>query len=188
MSDDKTVIFDVSGGVGEVVGDVPRARLVCLDPQLLPEESQAAASIELVSDAKTVGRQEANDVVIRATGISKSHAKFVFEGGNWTVEDMGSTNGVFINDARTQKGAISAGDTVKIAKIPYQFVMVRPDIKGVVDKDGPVHDESAPAEGPEVDPDMTVSQKTMFVGSNLQAAAVLLEASARARECRRRRG
>ncbi len=178
MSDEQSVTFDISGGAADSAGDIPHARLVCLDPDLLPEESKSAAAIELVSDAKTVGRQDANDIVIRATGISKTHAKFSFEGGAWQIEDMGSTNGVFINDARTQKGAMSAGDTVKVAKIPYQFVLVKPEVKGLVDKDGTVHEEPAAAAVPDFDPDMTVSQKTMFVGSNLQAAAVLLEASA----------
>ena len=52
-----------------------------------------------------------------ATGGSQHHAKLSARDGTWLLEDLGSTNGTFVNDHRvTAPVEVHAGDVVKIGK------------------------------------------------------------------------
>ncbi len=62
----------------------------------------------------TVGRDEANDLRLDGLQISKRHARFVLSGDTVTVEDVGSTNGVFVNGERVTKRQIGPQDSVQI--------------------------------------------------------------------------
>ena len=47
-----------------------------------------------------VGRDVTNDLVISEEKVSRRHARLYSEGDQFVVEDLGSTNGTFINGAR----------------------------------------------------------------------------------------
>jgi len=47
-----------------------------------------------------VGRDVTNDLVISEEKVSRRHARLYTEGDQYVVEDLGSTNGTFINGAR----------------------------------------------------------------------------------------
>ena len=62
-----------------------------------------------------VGRQAGNEVLLDETGVSRQHARLIFHNGALWVQDMGSRNGVFVNDARVQAHRqISPGDKIRI--------------------------------------------------------------------------
>ncbi len=46
-----------------------------------------------------VGREDDNDVVVRHPAVSRYHAEIARQGNYWTVRDLGSDNGTFINPA-----------------------------------------------------------------------------------------
>jgi ABC-type multidrug transport system ATPase subunit/pSer/pThr/pTyr-binding forkhead associated (FHA) protein len=63
----------------------------------------------------TVGRAEGNDLRLDGLLISNRHARFRSAGGVVTVEDLDSTNGVYVNGARVAgRRALAAGDVVQI--------------------------------------------------------------------------
>lgn len=62
----------------------------------------------------TIGRDESNDIRIDGLQISKHHAKLRLSAGEVFIEDSGSTNGVFVNGARTSRQAVRPGDNVQI--------------------------------------------------------------------------
>ncbi len=47
-----------------------------------------------------VGRDVTNDLVVSDEKVSRRHARLYSEGDQYVVEDLGSTNGTFINGAR----------------------------------------------------------------------------------------
>jgi hypothetical protein len=51
-------------------------------------------------DMISVGRASNHDITFRVSSISKLHATFVREGEVWTLADMRSTNGSFLNNER----------------------------------------------------------------------------------------
>jgi len=45
----------------------------------------------------TLGRSSQNDFVLTDEKVSRTHARILFDGSNFYVEDLGSKNGTFVN-------------------------------------------------------------------------------------------
>jgi pSer/pThr/pTyr-binding forkhead associated (FHA) protein len=64
-----------------------------------------------------VGRSEDCDVRLSDTYASSHHARLYDRDGVWYVEDLGSTNGTYLNQRRlTGPAEVRAGDRVKIGR------------------------------------------------------------------------
>ncbi len=55
---------------------------------------------ELKQDEITIGRDIGNTIVINDAEISRRHARMVMQAGSYVLEDLGSTNGTFVNGQR----------------------------------------------------------------------------------------
>ena len=54
--------------------------------------------------------------------MSRRHARIVVSAGTATLEDLGSTNGTFVNDAAIQSAtALKDGDVVTLGKAVMKF-------------------------------------------------------------------
>lgn len=62
-----------------------------------------------------VGRTPDNDLTIDHPLVSKHHARFERSGSRWTVTDLGSTNGTYVNGRRvTAPASLTLGDVVDL--------------------------------------------------------------------------
>lgn len=65
----------------------------------------------------TLGRDSSNEVVVNDPEVSRKHARLTFQGGTWVIEDLGSTNGTFVNEARLSgPHALRLGDVVGLGE------------------------------------------------------------------------
>lgn len=62
----------------------------------------------------TIGRNQENTICLGNHFVSLYHAKLTFFNGVWTISDMGSTNGTFVNDYRISTKQLNPGDIVFI--------------------------------------------------------------------------
>jgi hypothetical protein len=74
----------------------------------------------------TVGRLPDNDIVIDYPAVSGHHCKLSLVGDGYFVEDLGSTNGVFVNANKTLKSGLKNNDVIGIVKHAIKFVDERP--------------------------------------------------------------
>ena len=58
------------------------------------------AAYTLEGDQITIGRDSTNGIAINDAEISRRHARLTFQGGKYILEDLGSTNGTFVNGQR----------------------------------------------------------------------------------------
>ena len=64
-----------------------------------------------------IGRAEACQLRLSDTYVSSFHARIFDRDGSWFVEDLGSTNGTYLNQRRiTSPTELQAGDRVKVGK------------------------------------------------------------------------
>ena len=61
-----------------------------------------------------VGRSPDNEIYIKSKFVSRHHAQFVIDESGCTVEDLNSTNGVYIGESRVKKYLLKNGDVVTI--------------------------------------------------------------------------
>ena len=73
--------------------------------------------VELRGNAITIGRSERMNIPVDDVFASEEHAVLNVDGEGWSVRDLGSTNGTYLNGAKvTQATPISAGDQLRIGK------------------------------------------------------------------------
>jgi predicted component of type VI protein secretion system len=70
----------------------------------------------------TVGRLSDNDIVIDYPAVSGHHCKLSLIGDSYFVEDLGSTNGVFVNANKTLKSGLKNNDVIGIVKHAIKFI------------------------------------------------------------------
>lgn len=69
--------------------------------QLIMRQGPTPGAIfSLEGDQLTVGRDSTNEVAINDAEVSRRHARLTFQGGKYVLEDLGSTNGTFVNGQR----------------------------------------------------------------------------------------
>lgn len=68
----------------------------------------------------TVGRR--GDIVLRDMSVSREHAVLTWNGDAWTVTDVGSRNGTFVNGVSVQRKFIVPGDVVQFGRVELKLV------------------------------------------------------------------
>lgn len=71
----------------------------------------------------TIGRGPDNTIVVDMDNVSRAHCKIYSGSGGHYIEDMGSTNGTFVNDGEVaQRKKLMNGDFVKIGGTIFKFI------------------------------------------------------------------
>ncbi|MDB4964456.1 MAG: Forkhead-associated protein [Myxococcales bacterium] len=80
------------------------------------------ASVDIAPDGCFLGRGA--DCAVRTDDamVSRKNCKISFAGGRWSVEDLGSSNGTFVNEVRVQKQALNHADVVRCGTLQVRFV------------------------------------------------------------------
>lgn len=69
----------------------------------------------LTGDLVTIGRYTGNTIIIPDEQVSRHHARLTKTTGGYTIEDLGSSNGLFVNSARVVRPVLlSSGDLVRL--------------------------------------------------------------------------
>ncbi|WP_368622148.1 FHA domain-containing protein [Paraburkholderia sp. BR13444] len=69
-----------------------------------------------------IGADEANDLIVRDDYVSRKHATIRFESGTLYLNDLGSSNGTFLNGARVkQVMTLSPGDQIRFGHTTWEL-------------------------------------------------------------------
>jgi len=69
----------------------------------------------------TIGRRRGCDLVLSDPQASRTHARISAQDGAFVLEDLGSTNGTFVNDQRVQRQVLRPGDEIQIGQTRLRF-------------------------------------------------------------------
>ena len=79
--------------------------------------------IPLISKAVTLGRTQDCEIVVNSSEASRKHARISLDDGKLTLEDLGSTNGTFLNGRQLRKAeALGGGDIIVIGQVRYLVI------------------------------------------------------------------
>jgi pSer/pThr/pTyr-binding forkhead associated (FHA) protein/Flp pilus assembly protein TadD len=130
-----------------------------------------------INDSKpriTVGRKDDNDFCIPAKNVSSYHAVIQYENGRVFVEDLNSTNGIFINNRKVKdRSELLHGDKLSFATIEFivEFDLpsvsidsnqeAEPDVEsnGTVILDSTEVPDYANLQGTDMEPQVNLEQK-----------------------------
>ena len=77
---------------------------------------------ELKPGANSIGRTKANDIFVLHKSLSRQHARVSFAEGKWTVEDLGSKNGTFVDGVRVHGRELKNAHYIKCGDVVFSFV------------------------------------------------------------------
>jgi len=69
-----------------------------------------------------IGRSSRSELPIDQESISRHHARITFDGHRHVIEDLGSTNGTFVNDVNVKRQALKDGDQIKIGRSILKYM------------------------------------------------------------------
>jgi pSer/pThr/pTyr-binding forkhead associated (FHA) protein len=76
-----------------------------------------------VERAVTIGRSPDCDVVLNDTYLSSRHARVANDGGDLSIEDLGSTNGTYVNQELIKgRVQLDRGDIVQVGGVLFEVV------------------------------------------------------------------
>jgi diguanylate cyclase (GGDEF)-like protein len=114
MSDDKT----------------RKASLDELKKQAGPEESflieihgpSLGKNYPVTDEMITIGRDATATIQIDQENVSRTHCKLETANGTTHIEDLGSTNGTYLNDVPIQRERLRHGDLIKVGGVVFKFI------------------------------------------------------------------
>ena len=127
-------------------GNAPVGRLeVLLHDQLVGE-------FVLPAGRAIIGRTTDNDVQIRSKFVSRHHAQIVSDRTQSVVEDLNSTNGVFIRSQRVKHHALADGDIIQLGehKLLYRDMRTLPGMRDAEAEELPDFEEDGQGEAGEL--------------------------------------
>jgi len=81
------------------------------------DASGSRVSTHRLSGTLEIGRESGCQIRPEDTYISQQHARIFERNGSWVVEDLGSTNGTYLNQQKvTVPSQISPGDRIRVGK------------------------------------------------------------------------
>ena len=87
--------------------------------------------IPLLKRTLMIGRRESCDIVLRFANVSAHHCQLTLNSGYWYIKDLGSRNGVKVNDIKVEEKRLDPGDILAVAKHSYEVQYAPLDVGAV---------------------------------------------------------
>ncbi len=108
-----------SGGAGEKRRAGPTVGwIVALNGQHKGEDFRLKAGKNVIGTAADA------DIVLTDKKVSRKHCTIRYEGGEFQIADLDSSNGTFVNEERTQKHDLIDNDLLRLGDIQFKFKSV----------------------------------------------------------------
>ena len=91
-------------------------------PKLIYHDSDGIdKTVALGSDPVLIGRATECQVQTQDAMVSRRHARIFWDGNYW-IEDLGSSNGVYVGNDKVQKAPFRIGDTVTCGSLVLRLM------------------------------------------------------------------
>lgn len=89
-------------------------------------QDAGATRMPLSKTATRIGRRSDNDLVFSNDSVSGHHAEVhMGRDGSFTITDLNSANGVYVNGAKVKQSGLRDGDSVELGEVRFRFALER---------------------------------------------------------------
>ena len=117
----RALYIDINKDPLDTIDDMKSSirRLMVISGDERIKEGQA---IQLSKASLIIGRDDGCDLILGDDYVSKHHAQVIIDKGRPTLEDLGSTNGTYLNGKKiSRRMVLKDGDIIKIGGITLRF-------------------------------------------------------------------
>ena len=100
------------------IGELPIKQRACLEIIRARGKSKV---IELGEGELTIGRSPGCSIQLRRSIVSRSHAQVTFRNEEYHLEDLGSTNGTYVNGIKVERCVLRNNDQIDIGGVKMLF-------------------------------------------------------------------
>lgn len=88
---------------------------------LVKHGPNAGSTFLIEGDSTSIGRNPKSDVFLDDVTVSRKHAELRRAAGAFTIHDLGSLNGTYVNRERVEMTMLASGDEIQIGKFKLVF-------------------------------------------------------------------
>jgi hypothetical protein len=119
-------IFDREKNTLGTTQEIPRKTFVGRIPtmhhaflEIMDEERRR---IKLGEEDVIIGRTSDCDIQIMANNVSRKHARILYSNEEYRIEDLSSTNGIYVNGVKVERCVLRKHDVLEIGGIKILFL------------------------------------------------------------------
>ncbi len=138
-------------------------------------EKERGTAFVLKKSGYSCGRTDSNDIVLDDISVSSSHCEFVKKAGVFWVRDLGSTNGIIVDNMSVNEKVLSNNDIIKVGVVELLYddasaeaeqikiseIQAKPKVKTGIDLDAFEKDVETSAKGKEIFPFANAESKDL---------------------------
>jgi len=109
---------------------------VALSPAYLVVDDEVIYEVA-PNSVVNIGRLDTNDIVLDDYKVSREHAVLKFSKTEFTLVDLASTHGSFVNDVRVDRSVVDFGDTIRI--VGHVLTICREMPQDITNSDSDTH-------------------------------------------------
>ncbi len=87
------------------------------------------------------GRSQGSHIYLKDESVAFCHFRIYKNGDEYSIHDLGSAKGTFVNEEPVEKSPLHAGDTIRIGDVEMQFDLVDDDTPGRLASSAPDSEE-----------------------------------------------
>lgn len=84
-------------------------------------------SVPLKETDTLIGREPHCDIYLPIANVSREHARIIRNGESFSVEDLNSTNGTYVNNVKIVGCVLHHSDQIRIGEARMTFIRVHPE-------------------------------------------------------------
>jgi pSer/pThr/pTyr-binding forkhead associated (FHA) protein len=126
-----TAAFATAGPAGLLTPGPPVSHTVASDPApptsgsatvVVKRGPNAGSRFMMDRDCLAAGRHPASDIFLDDITVSRRHAEFRCENGQFRIVDVGSLNGTYVNHQPVDSATLATGDEIQIGNFRLVFL------------------------------------------------------------------
>jgi len=125
MSRKNEILKDRNGF--DTTDEIPRGKFAAIMPVAQRAYLEVTGSeekdgiFELGETEVVIGRSTECDIQLGVQNVSRKHARVLFQNEEYLIEDLESTNGVFVNGIKVAKCVLRSNDQIEIGGVKLVF-------------------------------------------------------------------